>query len=171
MNERQLRSFVTAVEMKSLSKAAAASYISTPAFVQQINLLEAGLGFKLLNRTSRGIGLTPAGKVFYDAAVQILSLYEQACIACAALEEQAEHTLKIGCPPEQLPTFVMQVCRRMLEEEPSITMDFIPSTFRQHLTDVSAGKIDLAVMAEPRAFEGTGLFPPRAGNLQLLYAP
>lgn len=161
MNERQLRSFVAAVEMKSLSKAAAASYISTPAFVQQINLLESGLGFKLLNRTSRGISMTPSGKIFYDAAVQILSLYEQACNACAALEEQAEHTLKIACPPEQLPTFVMQACRRMLEEDPSIRLDFVPSAFRQHLTDVADGKIDLAVMAEPTQehLKGLTFFP------------
>ena len=40
MNERQLESFISAADQKSFSKAAEASFISTPALVQQINLLE-----------------------------------------------------------------------------------------------------------------------------------
>ena len=157
MNERQLKSFVMAVEAKSFSRAAAASYISTPAFVQQINLLEASLGFKLLNRNSRGISPTASGEVFYKAAVEILSLYEKACREGRALEEKEASSLKIGCPPEQFPLFVMQACRRSLEDHPQDTLDFIPSTLRQHLSDLRSGKIDLAIMAEPASDHLDGL--------------
>ena len=149
MNERQLKSFITAAEMKSLSKAAAASYISTPAFAQQINLLEDSLGFKLLNRGRRGIALTPSGEVFYKAAVEILSLYESAREECMKLEQREECSIKIACPSEQLPLFVMQACRHFQNIYPQNELAFIPSSLRQHLSDVKQKKADLAVMAEP----------------------
>ena len=61
MNERQLKSFILATELKSFSKAADSSFISTSALIGQINLLEKDIGFSLFHRTYHGIALTPSG--------------------------------------------------------------------------------------------------------------
>ena len=148
MNERQLRSFVLAAEKKSFSKAASASYISTPAFVQQINLLEESLGFSLFERTNRGITLTPSGELFYDASKTILSVYETACQNGLALAKRQEFALRIGCPPEQFPLFVMQACQ-LFRERCGFPPEFILSPLTEHLDGLRSGRFDLSIMAEP----------------------
>ena len=64
MNERQLKSFLLAADLKSFSKAAENSFISASALIGQINLLEKDIGFPLFDRTYHGISLTPSGQVF-----------------------------------------------------------------------------------------------------------
>lgn len=149
MNERQLQSFLKAADLGSFSCAAAASFITTPAFVQQINLLEDSLGFKLFLRGRRGVALTEAGKLFYESAGQILSIYEDACRKCIALSGSEERTLNLGCPPEQFPQFVHEACDAFHRGYPDLRVNFVPSSLNQNLQDLRSGKIDLCFMAEP----------------------
>ena len=149
MNERQLRSFIKAAEYGSFSRAAADSYITTPAFVQQINLLEESLGFRLFRRHRRGVELTASGKVFYDAACQMLRLYDEACDKCIALQNADKKSMKIGCPPEQFPDFVNQACEEFRKRSPNASIVFVPSPLNANLQDLRTKKIDLCFMAEP----------------------
>ena len=68
MNDQWLQSFLTAAQNGSFSKAAKTLLISTPSLVQQINLMEKGLGFSLFVRSPKGVSLTPAGRAFGSAA-------------------------------------------------------------------------------------------------------
>ncbi len=149
MNERQLKSFIKAADTKSFSRAATESYISTPAFVQQINLLENSIGFTLFHRSSHGVKLTKAGEVFYNAAVKILEIYQEACFKGMSLHNQKKGLLKIGCPHEQFPVFVTEACKQFQKHYPNISLEFINSSLRLHLQDLRSGKIDLCFMAEP----------------------
>ena len=56
-----LSTFVRAVDCGSFTKAADQLFISPTAVMKQVNLLEAHLKLKLIQRTSHGIRLTPAG--------------------------------------------------------------------------------------------------------------
>lgn len=68
MELRQLKYFVAACEAGSLLKASARLHVAQPALGQQITALEAELGARLLERSSRGVALTETGKVFLDYA-------------------------------------------------------------------------------------------------------
>ena len=68
MFNSQLTAFVCAADCGSFSKAAQSLYISPTAVMKQINALEAHLDLKLVERTSHGIRLTPAGEVIYKDA-------------------------------------------------------------------------------------------------------
>ena len=61
MYNPQLDTFICVVEAGSFSKAADKLYISPPAVIKQINLLESSLGVKLFERSHRGLTLTNAG--------------------------------------------------------------------------------------------------------------
>ena len=149
MNERQLKSFIKAAEYGSFSRAAADSYITTPAFVQQINLLEESFGFRLFRRHKRGVELTASGKIFYDAACQIIMLYEEACDKCLALQNADKKAIKIGCPPEQFPDFVNQTCEEFRKKNSNVSIIFVSSSLNANLQDLRTEKIDLCFMAEP----------------------
>ena len=74
MYNHQLDAFVKTAELGSFTKAAEAMYISSPALLQQVNLLERRCGFKLFLRSNHGVKLTAAGKSLYEDAKTIIRL-------------------------------------------------------------------------------------------------
>lgn len=72
MNDKQIRSLITVVECGSFSKAAKSLFISPQALYQQIELLEAEMGFPLLIRHAKGVSTTPAGAYFYRGACKLM---------------------------------------------------------------------------------------------------
>lgn len=96
MNLNQLKYFVAVAENRSFTKAATQYYISQTAITQQVKALEDRIGTPLLNRDSRPITLTPAGKIFLGEAKAIL---ERMKIALERTQEASTGlvgTLKIG---------------------------------------------------------------------------
>jgi len=63
--------FVTVVELKSFSAAAKKLHRSPSAISKQMNLLEQKVEVQLLNRTTRSLSLTEAGKLYYDRCKDI----------------------------------------------------------------------------------------------------
>ena len=96
MYSHQLDAFLKAAELGSLGRAAQALYISTPAMIQQINLLEQKCGARLFVRSHQGVTLTPAGKVFYEDARTIVRLSRDALERVRQMEERARSTVRIG---------------------------------------------------------------------------
>lgn len=68
MYNSQLTVFVCAADCGSFTKAAEKLFISSTAVMKQINSLEKHLNLKLIERTPRGIYLTPAGELIYRDA-------------------------------------------------------------------------------------------------------
>lgn len=73
--------FLRVVERGSFSAAAREAGLSQPAVSMQVRQLEARLGTRLLNRSTRRLGLTAAGETFYERGRQLLA-------QASALEEE-----------------------------------------------------------------------------------
>jgi DNA-binding transcriptional LysR family regulator len=70
--------FAQVVESGSFAKAAERLGLSTSATSRHVADLEAHLQTRLLNRTTRRVGLTESGRAFYERAVQLLADLEEA---------------------------------------------------------------------------------------------
>jgi LysR family transcriptional regulator for bpeEF and oprC len=70
--------FVRVVDSGSFSAVARTRGVGQPAISKQIAALEAHLGAQLLQRTSRSLTLTEAGRDFYESAVRIVGDVEAA---------------------------------------------------------------------------------------------
>lgn len=78
MYNSELDTFLAVAAAGSFSKAAKKLYISTPAVVQQMNLLEKRLNVQLFVRNTHGVTLTPAGIEFIQWSRQIIFDCQQA---------------------------------------------------------------------------------------------
>ena len=96
MNLNQLRYFVSVAENGSFTRAAMQHYISQTAITQQMHSLEETVGTKLLDRNSRPVALTSAGKVFLKEAREILAKMDSALLRTREASTGLEGELRIG---------------------------------------------------------------------------
>ena len=74
-----VKSFISVAQTGSFRVAGERNNISQPAVTQHIHLLEKKLQCSLFERSSRKTTLTPAGKVFFVYAQQMIDSYQNAC--------------------------------------------------------------------------------------------
>ncbi|MFE4415341.1 LysR family transcriptional regulator [Streptomyces sp. NPDC093064] len=72
MDLEALRSFLAVAKHRSISKAAAGSYVTQPTMSQRLRRLEESLGFALFERGWKGAVLTPQGAYFLPYAAQLI---------------------------------------------------------------------------------------------------
>jgi DNA-binding transcriptional LysR family regulator len=87
----ELRAFCVAVDLGSLGKAARLLQVSQPALSKRLRSLEALSGSTLLERSTRGVTPTPAGRRLYAAAQRLLD------------EAETVEALMEGLDPSQAP--------------------------------------------------------------------
>ena len=90
--------FARVVEAKSFSAAALRLNSSKSAVSKQIARLEAALGACLLERTTRRIGLTEAGAVFYEHCLRAIAEAEAAEHVVDKLYEAPRGLLRVASP-------------------------------------------------------------------------
>ena len=96
MYNHQLDTFLKVAELGSFGKAAEALFISAPAVIQQINLLEGECGVQLFERSNRGVRLTPAGSSLREDAKTIVRLSGAAMQKARQIEQSGRTTVRIG---------------------------------------------------------------------------
>lgn len=99
MYNPQLKTFLQVADAGSFSKAAAQQFITAPALIKQINLLEKSLGVALFQRTHRGLVLTEPGKVLYQEAKHIIRYCDSAAHRIRQVATCGSRTVRIGFSP------------------------------------------------------------------------
>jgi DNA-binding transcriptional LysR family regulator len=73
----ELRGFCVAADLGSLGRAAIRLHVSQPSLSKRLASLEVKVGARLLERSSRGVALTPAGRRLYEQARPLLEMADQ----------------------------------------------------------------------------------------------
>ena len=90
-----LTAFARVVESGSFARAAERMDVSVSAVSRQVAELEAHLGARLLNRTTRRLSLTESGQAFYERCVQLLADLDEAEQAVTAASIVPRGTLRL----------------------------------------------------------------------------
>lgn len=139
---RNMQLFCTVVDRGSFSKAAKALGI-TPAIVgRHIAAMEESLGFRLLNRTTRSMHLTPGGKAYYEGAQTVLNQIEQLedSLTTAHLNNP-EGLIRLSAPDAMGP-FLMKAIKEFRTEYTGIRFDLALSNSKSNLIEE---EIDLSI--------------------------
>jgi DNA-binding transcriptional LysR family regulator len=87
--------FVRVVDTQGFSSAARAMGLTKSAISKRINRLEKQLGLRLLQRTTRAMSLTEAGRVLYERAAQGVALLDETARLAAGLVDAPRGTLRV----------------------------------------------------------------------------
>ena len=87
--------FVRVVDTRGFSAAARAMGLTKSAVSKRINRLEQQLRLRLLQRTTRAMSLTEAGRVLYERAAQGVALLDESARLAAGLVDAPRGTLRV----------------------------------------------------------------------------
>ena len=92
-----IEAFVTVVEAGSFARAAERLGVSVSSVSRHVTEVEAHLDARLLNRTTRRLSLTEAGRLFHERSVQLLADLEEAEESAGAGTVAPRGTLRLTC--------------------------------------------------------------------------
>ncbi len=115
-----LLGFLRVAELGSVSRAARTLHLSQPAVSKQVRALEQALGTALLERSGRGVRLTPAGVLLADYGRRSAALLDEGREALSELDAEDGGRLRLGAGATtcifQLPAWL----RRLRAERPRV---------------------------------------------------
>ncbi|TAN55800.1 MAG: LysR family transcriptional regulator [Betaproteobacteria bacterium] len=106
----------------SLSAAAREMGVSTAVVSRKLSALEARLGVRLLNRTTRRIALTDEGARYHEACVRILAEVEEADAAASARRVEPQGLLRIALPTSFGQKHIAPLIPRFAELHPKVQL-------------------------------------------------
>lgn len=141
----EMEVFVRVVERGGFTAAARSFRLTASGVSKLVARLEARLGARLVNRSTRKLQLTPEGQVFYDRAVRILANMEEAEREAAAgacprghLTVNSNIPFGMRCVMPLLPSF--------LALHPEVTVDIVLS---DTVVDLMQERADVAIRVGP----------------------
>jgi DNA-binding transcriptional LysR family regulator len=142
VNLNRLAIFVAVVDAGSLTAAAARLGLAKTMVSTHMQRLEAEVGASLLVRTTRRLGVTEAGRAFYEASVKILRAAEEALNAVSGESAPVRGTLRVSSPIDYGALVVAPALVELRREHPQLDVELLCS---DQYVDLIADGIDVAI--------------------------
>ncbi|MFB7371338.1 LysR family transcriptional regulator [Streptomyces sp. NPDC056222] len=154
-----LRYFRTVAEEQHFGRAAERLRMAQPSLSQRIQRLEHELGVRLLDRTSRGTTLTPAGRLVLAEAEHLLTAADRLTTAVARVRSGQAGTLRAAVPPRLGAAAVGALLITYRDRSPGGDLDLRELTSTQQTAELTAGTLDVGVVRHPCPAPGLAFGP------------
>ena len=141
-NLRRMVIFFHVVKAQSFSGAARQLGIARSAISRHISLLESDIGTRLLNRTTRQLSLTEAGKTYFQSCARIVAEFEAATQRINQLQDEPRGTLKIAAPVSIGNQFLTPVVRAFMQRYTEVNIELL---LDDEIVDMVAENIDVSI--------------------------
>ncbi len=158
----EMEVFVRVVELGGFSPAARATRMTPSAVSKLIARLEARLGARLLNRSTRQLQLTPEGCAFYERATRILADLEDA-ERLVGIGEQAVGRVRVNTSASYFNHILAPALPEFLSLYPGVTLDLVQT---DSVVDLFAERTDVAIRAGP--LKSSSLVARKLGETALI---
>lgn len=139
-----METFIRVIEAGSFKKAADTMHVLPSTVTRTIKELEAYLGTRLLNRTTRALSVTDAGLRYYDSCKAILSDMRAAEGMVAQSTGALQGVIRVGTTPSLAKNFLIPALPDFRERYPGITLDF---QLEDATVDIVQRGLDCAIRA------------------------
>lgn len=143
MELRHLRYFNAVASTLSFSRAAALLHIAQPPLSRQIRQLEEMVGAVLIDRESRPIALTMAGRFFYEQTVQLLARLDQIEDGTRRIAAGANQWFNVGFVPSAMYGMLPELIKRFRLNRPEIEIGFSELVTMEQVEALKSGRIDV----------------------------
>lgn len=117
--------FARVVEAGGFSAAARTLGMTKSAVSKQVARLESLVGAQLLRRTTRSVGLTEAGREYYDRAAAAIGLLKDAHGVLAGLHEQPRGLLRVTSPVTFGRRCIAPLLPAFLQQHPELQLQLV----------------------------------------------
>ena len=144
------RVFKEVAEAGNITAAAQALYISQSAVSQSIKQLEGELQTRLFARNSRGVALTPDGRMLYEYVRSAIGLLETGEEKLSQSRELQMGHLTIGASDTVTSQFLLPYLERFHRQYPAIHIQIVSGRSHKVLGLLQSGKVDIAFASTPQ---------------------
>ncbi|KAA3522484.1 LysR family transcriptional regulator [Agrobacterium tumefaciens] len=125
LNLRELEAVIAIARRGTFRAAAIDLGMSTTALSHTIGRLEAGLGVRLFNRTTRSVSLTDAGRLFVQQVAPSLQDLHAALETVRAQRETPSGTIRINAAPFAARAIISPLVLEFLRRYPEMNVDLV----------------------------------------------
>jgi DNA-binding transcriptional LysR family regulator len=140
---RQLRAFIAVAEELNFTRAAERLHLAQQAVSKSVRQLERELGVELLERTTREVRLTAAGRALLDSGRDALASVEAAFDRARTVGHGVSGTVRVGITPAVGGRVREDVARALLNDAPNLSVSFhevrpaeVPRGLRDRVVDL-----------------------------------
>ncbi len=152
-SSRQLRAFLLVAHHLNFSRAAKALFITPSALSVSIRELEAQLGFRLFDRTTRHVALTSHGQQFLSVAQTSLEQFDSAVSRIGQSARKANQSVSLGAAPGVAADILTRPIKEFRSVRPDLRIELFEADPATIMRRIQAGKLDmgLGVFLKPPA--------------------
>ncbi|MEJ5029044.1 LysR family transcriptional regulator [Comamonas sp. MYb69] len=143
MDLRHIRYFVAVATTRNFTRAAEQMHIAQPPFSRQIQQLEDELGVQLIQRNSRPVRLTEAGRLFYEQSLQVLQRVDQMKSAARQVGLNQRQSISIAYVASTLYGGLPMLVRMFRKRYPDVDVHLVDMGSIQQIQELRSGRIDL----------------------------
>lgn len=134
--------FVKVVELGSFISAAKALRLPKTSVSRKVQELETRLGAQLLHRTTRKLGLTEAGNVYFEHSQRIARVLDEAESAVGQLQSGPRGWLRVTAPYSLGITWIAPLLGEFRARHPEVRVEMV---LNNETVDMIAKEIDVAL--------------------------
>jgi DNA-binding transcriptional LysR family regulator len=146
--------FANVVDFGSFSAAAKALGLQTSKLSRRVAALETELGVRLINRTTRRLSLTEAGKTFHRHCLALLDEAQAAKDAMSQILASPQGLVRISCPTGLLQGGIANILARFLANYPHVRIALDATNRRVDVVDEG---LDIAIRVRRPPLEDSDL--------------
>jgi len=147
---RQIEAFIAVYEVQSFTQAALRLGLTAQATSQLIAELEATVGFRLFDRTTRKVALSSAGRDFLGSASTLLRHVRAADSAADDVRNRATGVVRVGAPLVLASCVLPLAIREYQLHKPKVVVRVRDVPVDHLVNRVSDGDVDLAIGPDRR---------------------
>ncbi|MFL9880633.1 LysR family transcriptional regulator [Herbaspirillum rhizosphaerae] len=136
--------FVHVVRAGSFAAAGRRLGMPSNTISRRLQLLEESLGVRLLQRSTRQLNMTAAGREFFDRCAPGIEDIQQAGATLSDGNREPSGVLRVAAPADFFDNFAMEWVGEFMQRHPKVQLEFVLSDER---VDLIAEGIDLAFRA------------------------